>query len=64
MLGERLNGDAPTSWRPDKPELEHPRVLVGVLLRQESSGSVGYDGRSTTIAVIRTPEQGDWAVWL
>ena len=63
-LGERLNADPPTSWRPDKPELEHPRVLVGVLVGQESSGPVGYDGRSTTIAVIRTPEQGDWAVWL
>jgi hypothetical protein len=61
-LRERLDAPPATSWKPTKPELGHPRELVGVFVRTELGADRGY-GESTA-AVLRTLEGAEWKVWL
>ena len=61
-LAERATGPAPESWRPDKPELEHPNPIIGVLLRIVDGPDRGYG--PTKIAELRDVDGRDWAVWL
>jgi hypothetical protein len=61
-LADRASGERPTSWRPDKLELEHPNPLVGVLLGVVDGPDRGYG--PTRIAELRDVEGREWALWL
>jgi hypothetical protein len=62
-LRERAEAARPESWRPDKPELEHPNPLVGVLERVVDGPDRGYG--PTKIAELRDVDgRRSWAVWL
>lgn len=62
QLADRATGPRPESWRPEKPELEHPNPIVGVLLRIVDGPDRGYG--PTKIAELKDPAGVEWAVWL
>lgn len=58
-LRDRVAAAPPQSWRPDEG---HPNPIVGELIRVDD-GSTAYQPR-VKIAVLQTPEEGEWGVWL
>jgi hypothetical protein len=61
QLASTLDAPEATTWRPDRPEEEHPQLLIGELVSVTSGHTVWGEKQ---IAILKDTEGQLWNVWL